>query len=145
MIKIDNDIYMDNNLLDDMYHTIINADDNVGYVYCPFTYIAYDGAEMLFDYPFNKKKLLDSNYISSNSMINRNMLEEIGGFVVDNKYVRLLDWCLWLKMLKHGYIGQRISSDKSFTTPLVEGNVSSRGFDDYVIKRDRVIEDFINI
>lgn len=142
IIKIDNDIFMDDFLLDFMYYKIKKSDCNVAYVYCGFSYITPNKFFISFNYDFNEKKLLQSNYISSNSMIKRDLLEEIGGFVKDEKYERLLDWCLWLKFLEFGYIGEKIPL-KRFLTPLNEGNVSARGQLDYKIKYKRVIRDYV--
>ena len=143
IIKVDNDINADRELLDAMYYTLRQTDKNIGYVYCAFSYIKPDGKKISFGEYFNEQKLLKQNYISSNSMIKRGVLRRVGGFVTDSKYERLLDWCLWLKMLYYGHKGHYLTS-KGFTTPLNEGNVSNRGVEDYQLKYKRVIQDFVS-
>ena len=140
IIKIDNDIHMQKGMLNKMYNVLSNSKDNIGYVYVPFKYTLKEQS-ITFDREFDKELLIQQNYISSNSMIKRNILEEIGGFVTDDKYVRLLDWCLWLKMLRYGYIGEKINS--FFQTPLNKNNVSAGSTKDYKLKYDRVKQDFI--
>ena len=142
VIKVDNDITMDNGLLDEMYYVLKNSGDDVGYVYCGFSFIHELGMKTTFNKEFNVSDLLQHNYISSNSMIKVNALDKVGGFVTDEKYERLLDWALWLRFLYYGYRGIRIDT-KRFETPLNMNGVSSRGHNDYQIKRGRVIHDFV--
>ena len=142
IIKIDNDVYMDNGLLDEMYYVLKNSSDNVGYVYCGFSFIHELGMKTTFNKEFNVSDLLQHNYISSNSMIKVDALDKVGGFVTNMGYERLLDWALWLRFLYHGYVGVRVGT-KGFVTPLNKNGVSSRGLNDYQIKRQRVIKDFV--
>lgn len=141
LIKVDNDIEMDRSLLDNMYYNLVNSNDRIGYCYCPFRYVLPDGREIQFNQQFDRNKLLKQNYISSNSMIKRNVLDEVGGFVCDNKYERLLDYAFWLRCLYYGYEGLMIPG-KEFRTPLNEGNISNRGEDDYKLKYSRIYNDF---
>ena len=142
VIKVDNDINMDRKLLDLMYEKLSKSDNDIGYAYCPFSYILQDGNKISFNSPFSADKLMRQNYISSNSMIKRKILDDVGGFVCDEKYERLLDWAFWLRCLYYGYKGLYIP-EKKFITPLNNNNVSSRGEDDYKIKYMRVLEDFV--
>ena len=142
IIKIDNDIEMDRGLLDDMCKLLSNTDEQIAYCYCPFSYILPDGRSISFNNNFDKNKLLKQNYISSNSMIKTKSLYDVGGFVYESKYERLLDWALWLRFLYYGYEGILLNT-KQFKTPLNENNVSSRGAKDYQLKYKRVYEDFI--
>ena len=142
IIKVDNDVYMDNGLLDEMYYVLKNSGDDVGYAYCGFSFIHELGMKTTFNKEFTVSDLLQHNYISSNSMIKFDALDKVGGFVTDEKYERLLDWALWLKFLYYGYRGVRIGI-KGFETPLNKDGVSARGRNDYQIKRQRVIQDFV--
>ena len=143
LIKLDNDIYPERGLLDEMYNVLSVSQDNIAYTYCPFKYILPGGREIVFNRDFEGDRLLKSNYISSNSMIKLDKLLEVGGFVTDKKYERLLDWCLWLRFYSYGYIGKKVS--KSFTTPLSPDNVSARGKQDHDLKYKRVYEDFVDL
>jgi hypothetical protein len=95
----------------------------------------------VFNVDFNEKKLLQHNYITSVSLIKRDLLDRIGGFVIDRQYERLLDYCLWLTFLRYGYHG--IKGDIGFVTGLNKNNVSGRGQEDYIEKMKRVKQDFI--
>lgn len=142
LIKIDNDIKMQVHMLDKMYWELKNSDKTIAYVYCEFSYILDDYRQINFKGDFNLKRLMNSNYISSNSMIKRNDLEKIGGFITEQKYERLLDWSLWLKFAENNLFGKFIKNTK-FTTPLNESNVSARGVEDYRQKHKLVFEDFV--
>lgn len=142
IIKLDNDIKMSNRMLDKMFNTIKNSPQSIAYVYSSFQYILPNGQSINFNKEFDIEALLSQNYISSNSMIKRNVLRFVGGFVTDEKYVRLLDWALWLRFLYYGYLGKKVK-DVNFTTPLNENNVSARGVEDYNLKISRIREDFV--
>ena len=75
-----------------MYSNIHKSKKNVAYVYSSFEfYKNYKPFASFMKIPFNEKKLRQSNFISSNSMIKRKLLK-ICPFITDNKYVRLLDY-----------------------------------------------------
>ena len=142
IIKIDNDINANRNMLDKMYNVLHTMPKHIAYCYPKFKYLLPNGKSIDFtDNIFNVERLLKSNYITSNSMIDRYKLDEIGGFVTDNKYVRLLDWALWLKFLYYGYIG--VPSNTGFVTALNDNNISARGNEDYKEKHKRVYDDFV--
>lgn len=142
MIKIDNDIYADTGLLDDMYGTLHKTRKDIAYCYCPFKFVLGDGREISFPYrEFDEERLLRNNYITSNSLIKLEALDDIGGFVCDSYYERLLDYATWLKFLKNFYIG--ICCKTGFITPLQEGSISARSEKDYQTKMDRILSDFI--
>jgi hypothetical protein len=94
-IKIDNDIDMDRYLLDNLCVNLIKASlssvGRYGYTYCPFSYVLENDKKISFGEEFNIEKLLKQNYISSNSMIDMDMFDMVGGLVCDCKYERLLD------------------------------------------------------
>ena len=75
-------------------------------------------------------------------MINYEKLKEIGGFVKDDKYRRLLDWALWLKFLAAGYHGV-LCQTASFIAMSDENTVSAGTKEDYRLKYARVKEDFV--
>jgi len=145
IIKIDNDINASRNMLDIMYTTLVQSqklNPNIAYCYPKFKYILKDGRQIDFsNNTFDVNKLLQSNYITSNSMIDRQLLYKVGNLVIDNQYERLLDWALWLRFLYYGYIG--IPCSKSFETPLNDNNISARGEEDYKIRYERVYKDFV--
>lgn len=147
IIKIDNDINMDHKLLDKMYKKLELLDNIYAYVYCPFSYLLKnrkgENRKISFQKDFNETELRKANYISSNSMIKRDLLEKIGGFVKDDKYIRLLDWALWLKFLYYGYRGSLLKEGKGFTTHLNEDSISARSIEDYKVKYERVYNDFV--
>ena len=113
----------------------------VGYCFASFKFQGYMNVEFKNEV-FDVNKLLQSNYISSNSLIHIESLQKIGWFVKDNKYKRLLDWALWLKFLNNGYEGIPCPEAK-FIALSSEKDISSKGQEDYKIKSERVAHDFI--
>jgi hypothetical protein len=104
VIIIDRDIIPCRNMIGKMEHTLSRASDEVAYCYANFEFKGEVNARF-YDLEFEPMKLLNANYISSNSLIKYDKLLEISGFITDNKYKRLLDWALWLTFLKYGYYG----------------------------------------
>jgi len=141
VIMIDRDINPNRHMLDNMYNYIENSDDHIGYVYANFIFTGTINAQFV-NIKFDPFKLMRSNFISSNSMIKTKVLDEIGGVVTDNKYKRLLDWCLWLKMLKFGYHG-KLCDKAFFEVKSDPDSVSAGGRVDYQIKYKLVLEDFV--
>jgi len=142
VLKIDNDITPTRYLMDRMYNVLENSDNNIAYAYTSFEFIGSINVKFPLR-PFNKKFLLKNNYISSMSMIKTQLLDQTGSFVIDDKYFRLLDWCLWLKFLKFGFIGAPIEN-AHFTAFAGPKSISCRGLKDYKEKYQHVKEDFIN-
>jgi hypothetical protein len=94
IMKLDNDIDSDRPFIDILVKSLDNSDDNVAYAYCGFEFTGAIKAK----FPaikFDAHRLLLSNYISFNSIIKRDILDYVGGFITDDKYFRLLDWVLW--------------------------------------------------
>ncbi len=140
VIKVDNDIISQRGMLDEMYKTLEGSKDNEAYTYCPFSFEGYVNISFS-AIPFDAERLRQNNYISSISMIKTKRLIECGLFVTDVRGERLLDWALWLKLLKRGYIG--VPTQKtSFVAISNKDNVSSRSNDDYQQKRRWVLENF---
>ena len=141
LIKIDNDIKAEPNMIDSMVNTLDNSHDDIAYTYCDFK---FEGTiNMSFKaIPFNADRLMKSNYISSISMMRYKVLQQIGGVEVDDKYFRLLDWALWLKFLSKGYHGVP-TVGTSFIAHSSKNSVSSGSSHDYIIKHKNVYNDFI--
>ena len=141
IIKVDNDIIAKPNMLDNMKVTLDKSSSDVGYTYCSFRFTGairiHFGAK-----PFSKNDLFKCNYISSISMMKSDVLEEINGVVTDDKYFRLLDWALWLKFLRFGYIGEP-TLNTSFVAYASGNSVSAGSHSDYVKKSLNVYNDFI--
>lgn len=141
IIKIDNDIDSSRGMIDKMAQNLSKTKPGFAYTYCAFK---YEGAvNVEFEaVNFDVKKILQCNYISSNSMIKIDVLDRVGGFVTDNKYKRLLDWAMWLKLLKQGYMGVPTPM-VSFVAKASEESISAQGSEDYILKHQRVHEDFV--
>ena len=141
IIKVDNDIIAQRGMLDVMYKTLETSNDNEAYTYCPFSFQGY--VNLSFPYtPFDADRLRQRNYISSISMIKTKRLIECGLFVTDVRGERLLDWALWLNLLKRGYIGVP-TSKTSFVAISSKDSVSSRSNEDYQKKRQWVVENYV--
>lgn len=143
ILPIDRDIVMGRGMIDKMYQCFeTNKDSKVAYVYASFE---FKGAinQKFPAVPFDPNRLMQSNHISSNSMIKLSLLKEVGGPVTGNKYKRLLDWALWLKFYKYGYVG-RPCPQASFVAISTDKDVSAQGEDDYREKATAVYEDFIS-
>lgn len=139
VIKIDNDTEWTEDTLEEMSFVLQESDDNVAYTYCSFQYSGYIN-NSFHAIDFNREKLKQGNYISSNSMFKSKVIYDIG-LVTDDQYVRLLDWAFLLKCLKNGYIGK--PSAGFFTAYSSQDSISSRSIEDYNIKKERVIKDFL--
>jgi hypothetical protein len=142
VIKIDNDTEWKDGTLVKMHYSLKKEDfknNNIAYTYCSFE---YKGA-INNSFPaieFNKEKLKKGNYISSNSMFKSKVINDVG-LVTDDQYVRLLDWAFLLKCLKRGYIGK--SCEGFFTAYASKDSISTRSAEDYNVKRERVLRDFL--
>jgi len=140
IIKVDNDITASRHWLDSMYNVLKESGDDIAYAFTSFEFTGY--VNVRFDNKhFDANKLVQNNYISSMSLIKTKHLEKVGGFVTDDRYFRLLDWCLWLKFLMFGYKGI-YAPGNGFVAYSGKDTVSARSNDDYRIKRERVRTDF---
>jgi hypothetical protein len=140
IIKLDNDILGGRGMIDKMYDAL-EKDKKASYAYCGFKFTGAINHEFPVK-PFLPRELKKSNYISFNSLIRVSHLEKIGGFITDDKYYRLLDWCLWLEFLNNGMYGIPIYNT-SFTAFASPNSVSARSNEDYQEKYKRVYENFI--
>jgi hypothetical protein len=114
---------------------------HTAYIYCNFEFKGTVNREFLAE-PFDINRLTKGNYISSNSLMNLDTLEFIGGPVTDPQYVRLLDWALWLKFAQFGYIGHPCK-EANFVAISSENDISAGSPEDYQLKHQRVHEDFV--
>ena len=141
VIKIDNDLTCKRGMLDKLYVALEEAHKSSAYSYCNFKYRGTVNVD--FDnIPFSVDRLITQNFISSCSLMRTKTLEETGSFVTDDKYFRLLDWALWLQFLRRGYVGEYVN-DTSFTAYASPTAVSSGSVEDYRIKHQRIIDDFV--
>lgn len=140
VIKIDNDIEMGNRMLDMLYDTLIKSNNSVAYSYCSFSYV---GAINAFFPPmeWNFERLKMGNYISSNSMIKSSIIRYYP-LITDDKYKRLLDWAYFLHLGNKGYIG-KVDTRVAFKAHTKHSSVSTNDAEDYRIKHNRVISDFL--
>lgn len=138
IIKIDNDTTWEENTLENMYNTIEASPSNIGYVYCGFEF--YGTINNKFPLmEFNERKLKEGNYISSNSMFKKSVINHVK-LVTEDKYKRLLDWAFLLKCLKSGYIGQ--GCEGWFKAETSVNSISAASMENYQIKHDLVLKDF---
>lgn len=141
VIMIDKDINPNRHMLDNMIKTLNSAEDHIAYTYANFRFVGSVNASFI-NRHFDPFQLMRANFISSNSMMKSKLLEEIGGVVTDEKYKRLLDWCLWLKFLQHGYHGV-LCSKAYFEAHSDKKSVSAGDQLEYRTKYKLVVEDFV--
>lgn len=141
VIMIDKDIIPSRHMLDRMYTTLKNSSKEIAFCYCNFE---FSGAvnKKFYNIEYDPIRLLHANYISSNSMIKVTVLDEVGGVITDNKYKRLLDWCLWLQLLSYGYYGI-LCRDASFVAVSDKQSISTGTEEDYKRKYELVKSDFV--
>jgi hypothetical protein len=141
IIKIDGHTTWKKGTLDKMYQTMLKTQDHEAYVYCSFEFVQNKIPIVSFkNIAFDITIIRKMNYISSNSMIKRRLLDEVP-FIIDDKYVRLLDYAHWLSFLKRGYIGKL--SDGYFSSEMNFNNVSSGSNEDYNTKLELVHRNFL--
>ena len=141
VLPLDRDIVLGRGMIDKMYISIKNSPPHIGYTYASFEFKGVVNKAFPAE-PFNINKLVTTNYISSNSMIKLTALGEIDGFVVGEKYKRLLDWCMWLKMYDKGIYGLPCPN-ASFIAISSASDISAGSNEEYKIKAKHVFNDFI--
>jgi|WetSurMetagenome_2_1015567.scaffolds.fasta_scaffold05946_3 hypothetical protein len=141
IIIIDRDIIPNRNMLMKLHRDLSRSEDNIAYCYCGFEFKGTIN-DKFYGLTFDPINLLNSNYISSNSMIKYNKLKEVGGFVTDNKYKRLLDWALWLKFLSAGYHGI-LCKDTRFIAVSEPSSISAGTREEYRRVYKQIKEDFV--
>ena len=141
-ILIDKDVIPARHMLDSMYDTLRKSDKQTAFCYCNFEFKGTINKQF-FHIPYNPLTLIRGNYISSNSMIKLDKLDEIGGVVTEKKYDRLSDWALWLSFLSYGYYGVLCDST-SFVDISNKTSVSSGTQEEYRRTHELVVRDFID-
>lgn len=145
-IMIDRDIILGRNMLDKMVKVLNNYEYsnrnsfNIGYAYANFEFKGHINHKFP-AIPFDINKLLEANYISSNSMFRMEIIKNIG-LVTDDKYKRLLDWAFLIKCYSNGYIGVPVHN-ANFIAKSTKQDISAGDNKDYKLKYKRVYEDFI--
>jgi len=145
-IMIDRDIIAGRHLIDRLYEKLSTfAGRSVGSFFYAYAYASFQfkGAVNA-NFPataFDMQKLCQGNYISSNSMFITEIARTIG-LVTNNKYKRLLDWAFLLKLLKAEFIGMPCP-EASFIAVSNPNDISAGSHEDYKIKHQRVINDFL--
>jgi hypothetical protein len=143
ILPLDRDIILGRGMIDKLV-SAIEADGlpaTVAYCYCSFEFKGHVNRKFNAE-PWNLDKLVQANYISSNSLIKSDLLEFIGGHVTDDKYKRLLDWALWLKFARLGFMGTPCTTT-SFVAVSTEKDISAGTTEDYQQKHVRVHNDFV--
>jgi hypothetical protein len=141
-ILIDKDVVPARHMLDDMYGLLKKTDNKTAFCYCNFEFKGTVNKKF-YHIPYDPLTLIQGNYISSNSMIKLDKLDEIDGVVTDKKYDRLSDWALWLSFLSYGYYGV-LCDNTSFVDISNKTSVSSGSQEEYKHTHELVIRDFID-
>ena len=137
---IDRDIEAGRGLLDRLHVRLKDTGLNVGFVYASFKYRGRINADFP-AIPYDINRLIQSNYISSNSMWKSNVIEHVG-LVTDDQYKRLLDWAFLIKAYSYGYVGVP-EPTANFVAHSTENDISAGSQEDYQVKYKRVWQDFI--
>lgn len=142
VMLVDKDVLPDRHMLDNMYNTLRKSGNDIGFCYCNFEFKGTINKKF-HNIQYDPIRLLQSNFISSNSMIKLDKLDEIGGVIVDRKYDRLSDWALWLSFLSYGYYGVLCNST-NFIDISTKSSVSAGSQDEYKRTYSFVRGDFID-
>jgi hypothetical protein len=139
---LDDDIILNRHTLDRFHRVIVESPDNIGFVYCPFSYRGH----INISFPaisYDIHRLMRGNWISSNSLYKAKVIEEVGGFVIEDDTQRLSDWALWLRMYLHGYIGE-LCPNTSFVAVSSPKDLSAGSTEEYRRAEALIIERFVN-
>jgi len=141
-LMIDRDIVLGRGMIDKLVDTLKKFDkfEQVGYAYASFEFKGHLNHRFPAD-PFDINRLLQANYISSNSLFRSKLIENVG-LVTDDKYKRLLDYAFLLKCFRAGFVGVACPS-ASFIAKSTKDDISAGSQEDYQVKYRRVFEDFI--
>jgi hypothetical protein len=139
-IMIDRDIELGRNMLDRLYGKLMKLPDIAGYCYATFQFKGHVNADFP-AMPFDIDRLVQGNYISSNSLFRSSVIEKVG-LVTDDKYKRLLDYAFLLKCFRMGYVGSP-EPKAWFIAHSTKDDISAGSQDDYRMKYMRVYEDYI--
>jgi hypothetical protein len=140
MMILDRDIILGRHCIDRMFECIEGTPDNIGFVFSPFEYKGFVNATFG-PLEYNINRLLVANYISSNSLYKLEAVRKVG-FVTEERYHRLSDWAMWLKMFKAGYIG-KLCPNAFFTAISNKDDISAGSMEEYTTTKKEVFETFI--
>ncbi len=139
-MMVDRDIEAGRGLIDKLYEKLMKMSKDIAYCYATFQFKGHLNADFP-AIPFDINRLLQANYISSNTMFISSVVEDVG-LVTDDKYKRLLDYAFLLKCFQAGYIG--VPEPKAwFIAHSTDKDISAGSQEDYQQKYMRVYEDFI--
>jgi hypothetical protein len=139
-MMIDRDIEAGRGLLDRLYARLDDTGLNIGFSYATFQFKGHVNRDFP-AMPYDINRLIQCNYISSNSMFLSSVIEHVG-LVTNDKYKRLLDWAFLLKCFKYGYVG--VPEPKAwFIAHSTKDDISAGDANDYQQKYKKVWEDFI--
>jgi len=138
---LDRDIDLGRHFIDRMIECIEGTADNIGFVFSPFEYKGYVNAKFG-PLEYNINRLMVGNYISSNSLYKMEAVRKVNGFVTEEKYHRLSDWAMWLKMYRAGYIG-KLCPNAYFTAISNKEDISAGSMEEYAATKKEVFETFI--
>ncbi len=139
-MMVDRDIEAGRGLLDKLYIRLKEDQWPIGFSYATFQFKGHINKDFP-AMPYDINRLLQGNYISSNSMFLSEVIEDVG-LVTDDKYKRLLDWAFLLKCFDKGYIG--VPTPRAyFIAHSTKDDVSAGSNEDYHIKFQRVFVDFV--
>lgn len=141
ILPLDRDIELGRYMIDRLVKKLKTQPHQIAFAYAGFEFRGSINKK----FPaktYNINKLVKDNYISSNSLMRYDALKNVGGMVIDDEMVRLLDWALWLKFFYHGYIGINVP-EASFIAYSTPDDISAGTLLDYQIKKNRVIKNYI--
>lgn len=139
-MMIDRDIEAGRGLLDRLHARLDETGLNIGFAYATFQFKGHVNHDFP-AIPYDINRLIQCNYISSNSMWKSSVIEHVG-LVTDDQYKRLLDWAFLLKAFKYGYVG--VPEHKAwFIAHSTKDDISAGDNKDYQVKYQRVWQDFI--
>jgi hypothetical protein len=146
-MMIDRDIIAGRHLIDKLYEKLSKVAGTcmIGSYFYAYAYASFQfKGTVNCNFPaveYDIQRLLQANYISSNSMFLTEAARAVG-LVKNRKYERLLDWAFLLKLLKVGYVGIPCP-EASFIAVSNTNDISAGSAEDYKIKHARVSKDFI--
>ena len=141
ILILDDDIILGRYFLDRMFACLQKTEDYIGFAYCPFEYWGHINVKFP-PMPYDIEKLVNGNYISSNSLYKTKVVLEVGGFVIQEKYHRLSDWAFFLKLFKAGYIG-KLCEKTSFVAISKPSDISAQGHEEFNKTKEDIYQDFI--
>ena len=136
---LDNDIILGRGILDRLVRKLEKEPYFVAFTYASFQFKGTVN-QAFPAMPYNIERLLQHNYISSNSLFRSDVVMKIG-LVTEQYLERLLDWAMILKLYYHGYIGMP-TPEANFIAVSTPKDISARSSDDYNIKRFRVLKKY---